>query len=108
MFDFISRDAHAGMQVPHPFRMDIVGPYWLERLCFGEVQKYRDGPKIIASRRKPRALHAVYHRAIPVCRNTRHAVRSASLPVASRKQEISAADARRYTPMQCAGLKTAD
>jgi hypothetical protein len=37
IFNFINRDAHAGVLIPHPFRMSIVGPYWLERLRFGEV-----------------------------------------------------------------------
>jgi hypothetical protein len=39
IFDFIKRDPHAGMEISHPLRMDIVGPNWFERLRFGEVQK---------------------------------------------------------------------
>lgn len=39
IFDLIDRDAHAGMQVPHPFRVDIVGPDWFEGLRFGDMKK---------------------------------------------------------------------
>jgi hypothetical protein len=39
ILDFFDWYAHTGMEVPHPFSMDIVGPNWLERIRFGKVQK---------------------------------------------------------------------
>ena len=115
IFDFINRDSHAGMQIPHPFRVDIVGPYWLERLCFGEVQSYgdaqrlsRQGGILVPSVQCIIARFQVWRTppASSGCCNTPPDPVSCRLH--PRQQGISAADARRCTPMQCAGLKTAD
>jgi hypothetical protein len=98
--------------------MDIVGPYWLERLCFGEVQKYRDaerlsrqGGSLVPSVQSiiARFQSAPHASGNPWCAATRD---TPSDPVSCRlhprQQGVSAADARKCAPMQCAHLKTAD
>ena len=37
--DLSYRDAHAGVEVSFPFRVDIVGPNWFECVRLGKVQK---------------------------------------------------------------------
>jgi hypothetical protein len=35
--EITSEKMRGWLRVPHPFRMDTVGSYWLERVCFGGV-----------------------------------------------------------------------
>jgi hypothetical protein len=39
ILDFPNRDTPAGIKVPHPLRMDIVGPNRFKSLGFGKTQK---------------------------------------------------------------------